>query len=943
MIESIKKIKSSEEKFKILFELSPIGMAMVNPENGKFLEVNQSLLNSIGYNKEELLALSFWEISSPKYKLLQAQEIENLHNHGNYSPKEKEFIKKDATKYPVKISGFTFIDINHKKVLWALIEDITEKKQYEIIYKDNKNLLEFIAIENNLQKILDKIVHLAEKRNPKIMCSILLLDKSKQHLLNGSAPSLPKSYSDAINGIKIGENVGSCGSAAFKKKRVIVENINTHGNWQDYLDLTKKANLHACWSEPIISSQNEVLGTFAVYNNEVKAPNSFMINLIETYSNIAAKAIEKHNYTTVIKERENQLELLFNNSQCGLLYISDKMELIKANQKFIDILGYSTYDEIVGLNIKDFHLSYEKFIEFEKYNFNSLINQKDFNIEYELRRKDGSSIWCELSGKTLDENNPADLSKGIIWTINDISLRKKYEEELKEKKLFLENILYTIPDMIWLKDKNGIYLRCNPEFERFFGKKENQIIGKTDYDFVDNELANFFRLNDQIAMQANDVVTNEEWVTYASNNKKVLLETSKKSMKNIDGEIVGILGLAHDITWRKERENELKKLNNLAESLTKSQQVLLSLFDKGDATLFKWINNKDLQIEYVSLSIFKLLGYSKEEFLSKNIEYSSYIHPDDLVKVINELKEALKENKEYFKHEPYRVITKDKIEKWVLHYTVTQKDNNEKITHFIAYITDITEQVHNQEMMYHQSKIASLGEMLGNISHQWRQPLSVISTTATGTRLKKELDILSDEEFYDNMKSINEHAQYLSETIDNFRDFSQVSDDSKKKVKLKDSLYKVFSLIRDPFKNSNIEIIENLDDEIYIVCNESIFIQAIINILNNAKDALNQINIVNFDKYVFITLEREKDFYSIKIKDNGKGIEKKSISKIFEPYFTTKYKSQGTGIGLYMTNQILEKHLNATIEAENIEYTYLNEKYKGALFQIKIPIDNTMN
>lgn len=943
MIESILKIQRSEEKFKMLFELSPVGMAMIDPNNGNFLEVNQSLLNSMNYNKKEFLSLSLWDISQKEYKAIEEQELKFLNNNQEFGPKEKEYIKKDGTKYPVKISGFSFIDMDNKKIIWLLIEDITERKQYEIIYEDNKNLLEYIAIENDLQKVLDKIVYLAEKRNPKIICSILLLDKSKQHLLTGSAPSLPDFYSDAINGIKIGKKIGSCGSAAFIKKRVIVENIDTHENWQDYLDLSKKANLHACWSQPIISSENEVLGTFAIYYNKVKSPDSFMINLIETYANLAAKAIEKDNYTNAIQERENQLELLFNNSQSGLLYVSESNKLIKVNERFVDMLGYSTAKELVGLSMENFHLSHERFINFEKANFDSLVEKENNNLEYELKRKDGSSLWCELSGKALDERKPANLSYGVLWTINDISLRKKYQEELEEKKIFLENILSTIPDMVWLKDKNGVYLMCNPEFEKFFGKEEKEIRGKTDYDFVNKELADFFRMNDKIAMNAEDVVTNEEWVTYASNNKKVLLETSKKSLKDIEGEIVGVLGLAHDITWRKEREDELKELNNLAESLTKSQQVLLSLFDKGDSTLFKWKNNQEWEIEYVSLSVFKLLNYTKEEFLSSKIKYSDCVHFNDILRVTNEIHNAVKENKDYFNHEPYRILTKDNIEKWVLSYTVTQKDNDGMITHFISYLTDITEQVHTQDMMYHQSKIASLGEMLGNIAHQWRQPLSVISTTATGTMLKKELNILDDDEFYKNMKSINEHAQYLSSTIDDFRDFLLIDNHKKIKVKLKNSIRKVFSLTKDSFKNSNIKIIEDLDDDIYIIQNESIFIQAIINIFNNAKDALNQTINTTFDKYLFITLKKEKNFYIIQIKDNGNGIQEKSINKIFEPYFTTKYKGQGTGIGLYMTNQILEKHLNATIEVENIQFTYLEKEYKGARFTIKIPINNTMN
>ena len=275
MIENIPKIEPSDEKFRILFELSPLGMSMIEHKTGKFLEVNQSLLNSLNYSKEEFLSLSFYDITPNEYEEQEKQQIKDLESTGKFGPNEKEYIKKDGTRYPIIISGFSFTDSNNKKVVWGIIEDITEKKQYEIIYNDNKNLLEYIAIENSLQKVLDKIVNLAEKRNPEIICSILLLDETKQHLFTGSAPSLPKFYNDAINGLKIGEKIGSCASAAYKKERVIVENINTHENWQDYLDLTQKANLHACWSQPIISSQNEVLGTFAIYNNVVKAPIKF--------------------------------------------------------------------------------------------------------------------------------------------------------------------------------------------------------------------------------------------------------------------------------------------------------------------------------------------------------------------------------------------------------------------------------------------------------------------------------------------------------------------------------------------------------------------------------------------------------------------------------------------------------------------------------------------
>lgn len=816
MIENRSKVEITDEKFKILFELSPLGMAMVDYETSKFLEVNQSLLKSLNYTKEEIVNLTSHDITPNEYKKLEKKQIQDLNITGRFGPIEKEYIKKDGTKFPIIINGFSFIHTDNNRVVWCIIEDITEKKQYEIIYNDNKKLLEYIAVENSLQKVLDKIVYLAEKRNPEITCSILLLDETKQHLFTGSAPSLPEFYNDAINGIKIGEKVGSCASAAYKKQRVIIENINTHENWKDFLDLTKKANLHACWSQPIISSQNEILGTFAIYNNVIKTPNTFMLNLIETYANIAAKAIEKNRYS----------------------------EIIQKNTK-----------------------------------------------------------------------------------------------ELEEKTLLLENILNTIPDMLWLKDKNGVYLRCNLEFEKFVDKKESEIIGKTDFDFVDKETANRFLKNDKTAMETKKIVRTKESITYKTNNQKTVFDTAKISMENVNGEIIGILGIGHDITLREKKEEELKKLNELTLSLTKSQQVLLSLFDKGDSTLFKWKNKKDWPIEYVSLSIEKLFVYTRNEFISANIPYINYIYKDDIERVLNEVETAIKENKSYFQHEPYRIITKDKQLKWVLDCTTIQKDEQGKVTHFIGNITDISNQIHNQELLYHQSKIASLGEMLGNIAHQWRQPLSIISTIATGAKLKKELNILKDEEFIDDMERINNHSQYLSSTIDDFRDFFSSNDYIRIQINLKDSLKKAFSLVKDAYKSSNIKIIQDMDENIFLLYNENIFIQAIINILNNAKDALNKIENNHLDKYIFVTLKKEKDFYIIKIKDNANGINEEYLDKIFEPYFTTKHQDQGTGIGLYMTNQIITKHLKSTISVQNVTFTYLKKEYKGAEFIIKIPLN----
>ena len=579
---------------------------------------------------------------------------------------------------------------------------------------------------------------------------------------------------------------------------------------------------------------------------------------------------------------------------------------------------------------------------------NVIKNGEDLILEHKFRNFENEIFFVRHHCKTFYNTigHPL-ITVGLILDItkehnqsiekNEYTKRiKKSEIQLKEKQILLKNILTTIPDMLWLKDTNSNFLLCNPEFEKFFGKKEKDLLGKNDYDFFDKAIADQFRKDDLKAMTTNETLFIEEWVTYASNNKKILLETSKKTMYDDNGNVIGILGIGHDATERKLKEERLKELNTLSQSLTKSQEVLLSLFDKGESSLFRWENNGKWTIEYVSEGVNKILGYTKEDFLNQNIIYSDCIHQDDLQKVQKKRDDAIEKNLDYFKHDPYRIITKKGEEKLVMDHTSTQKDNDNNITHFIGYITDITEQIKNQEIIFHQSKISSLGEMLENIAHQWRQPLSIISTTATGAKMKKEYGLLEDEEFYKNMDNINETTQYLSQTIEDFRSFFLADTSTETKVNIEKTIKKVLSLVTDSYKSSNIEIVKNYNNStLSISCNENLFIQALINIFNNAKDALNSMDTKD-EKLVFINLENINNTIFIEIKDNANGIPKDIITKIFDPYFTTKHASQGTGIGLYMTNQIITKHLKSTIFVENVEYEYQNSKYKGASFKIKI-------
>ena len=245
----------------------------------------------------------------------------------------------------------------------------------------------------------------------------------------------------------------------------------------------------------------------------------------------------------------------------------------------------------------------------------------------------------------------------------------------------------------------------------------------------------------------------------------------------------------------------------------------------------------------------------------------------------------------------------------------------------------------NQDILHQQSKMAAMGEMIGNIAHQWRQPLSTITTASSGIVLQKQMGILSDEFFIEALKKINSSAQHLSKTIDDFRNFFSPNK-IKTKIFIEDLFTTTLNLISSQFSAKDIKIIKSIENiELYTYENE--LVQALINILNNARDELIKLP-SSEEKLIFIDVLKntEENNIEIIIKDNAGGIEEEYLQKIFEPYFSTKHKSQGTGIGLYMTEEIIVKHLNGQIIVENKEFMYNNKNHKGAEFKLEFSLSN---
>ncbi|XOB63302.1 ATP-binding protein [Campylobacterota bacterium DY0563] len=236
--------------------------------------------------------------------------------------------------------------------------------------------------------------------------------------------------------------------------------------------------------------------------------------------------------------------------------------------------------------------------------------------------------------------------------------------------------------------------------------------------------------------------------------------------------------------------------------------------------------------------------------------------------------------------------------------------------------------------IFNQSKMASIGKMITNISHQWRQPLSVITTCASGLKVEKEMNMLDNKHFENFTNSILEQAEYLSKTLDSFREYIEVDDKKKEPLEVKNNMDKILEFLNPTFQDNHIKVLKRYDeDDIYILAVRSELIEIFNAVLTNAKDAFIKNKNVN-SKTIDITIRKKnKDHVLITIKDNAGGIDEDIIDKIFDPYFTTKHESIGTGISLYLTYKLITESLDGNI--------YVKNRDKGAKFYLEFPLFKT--
>lgn len=339
-----------------------------------------------------------------------------------------------------------------------------------------------------------------------------------------------------------------------------------------------------------------------------------------------------------------------------------------------------------------------------------------------------------------------------------------------------------------------------------------------------------------------------------------------------------------------------------------------------------------------------MLGYEEEELENSLLTWKERVHPDDLAQAIADIQMS-QNDPDFTYNNIHRLRHKDGRWVWILDRGQTIFDEEQNAVRMVGFHTDITELKELQEqllastkelkakneMMIAQSRHAQMGEMISMIAHQWRQPLSVIAMSVNNLLVDVALGNLEERGLCETLNEITALTNHLSKTIDDFRNFFK-PDKEQKCISLESVFLSAYSVIQKSFENENIALEKDFEAVSEIVAFDRELQQVFINILKNAQEALvaNRVE----SRLVKVSIYETQEHVVIEICDNAGGVAQEHLAHLFEPYFSTKDEKNGTGLGLYMSKMIVEKHHNGELHAKN--------QGSGSCFVVALPREKAL-
>ena len=500
----------------------------------------------------------------------------------------------------------------------------------------------------------------------------------------------------------------------------------------------------------------------------------------------------------------------------------------------------------------------------------------------------------------------------------DITERKQTEEALNYSKTLLETLIRTIPDLVWLKDPQGTYLACNSRFEAFFGAEEKDIVGKTDHDFVDKELADAFQKHDRLALAKGKPVKNEEEVTFASDGHREILETIKMPIHMDDDQLVGVLGIGRDITERKHAEVELLDREQL-------------LNEMGSiARIGGWEHDLITHKATWTRETFNIVEIESGPVPGPD-EHLDYYPPEDRAILEQAYNRAVKTGKQFDLE--LRCTTAKGRHIWARAIGRPEfKDGT--CAKIKGTFQDITELKRMEARLRQAEKMESIGNLAGGVAHDYNNMLSIIIGNAEQAMEKVD----AGDPVHADLREILTAAQRSTDITRQLLAFASQQTIAPTVLDLNDTVKSMIKMLRRLI-GEDIDLVWSPEPELWpLKIDPSQIDQILANLCINARDAIAGVGKVTIethnagfdDAYCadhpgFVP----GAYVSLVVSDDGGGIAPESRDKIFEPFFTTKGLGKGTGLGLATVYGIVKQN-NGFIDV-------YSEPEEGTTIKIYLP------
>jgi len=822
-----------------------------------------------------------------------------VRNKADFQTESRLVLPNGVTKH-LRIVGHPVLnDAGDVVELVGSTMDVSAANLAETLLRGEKRLLEMIGEGAPLTAVLEELCRVFEELCEHSIASILLLDSRSTCLRHGAAPSLPPAYMAAIDGSAIGPAAGSCGTAAFRRQPVFVADIATDPLWIDYHTPALAHGLRACWSFPIFSRTQCVLGTFAVYYREIRNPDPRHREVMERIIHVAGIAIERYHTDETLRRSEVYLAEAQRISKTGSFgWIIQSGEIFWSAET-VRVFGTDpTIPPTIDLVLERTHPE-DRIIVREVID-RAVADGRDFDFQHRLRLPDGTVKHVRVVGQGIREGT--DRVGQFVGAIQDITGPKRAEEALKLSEERFRQLADAIPEVIWITDlrpKKVVY--CSPSFERIWGLRVEDLYREpylwTETIHVDDRDRIIVLFKQWIA--GNDVSYHdvEFRIVQPSGEIRWIHERGVLSLDET-GKPYRASGISTDVT---ERRNSEEKLRISEAYLTEAQRI-------SQTGSFSWnIESGEIIWSDETYRIWELDRGARPSF-----EFMRQcVHPNDVSRFDEALKECLHDGVD--SDSEFRIVVPNGA---IKHLHVVRRavyETTGKVVQYVGAIRDISsrkladEALQNaQAELAHVARIATVGELTASIAHELNQPLAGVVANA-GTCLNwLGGDSPNLTEACKAAQRIIRDGKRAGEVITRLRALFKKTDTTKEPVVLAELIDEVVALLMNEIRRHGVTLrTEFMGEPRPVVADRIQLQQVVFNLVLNAAEAL--IGIDGRLREIFVaTNYNEAGAVRVLVKDNGIGLSPQNKERIFSAFHTTK--PGGMGMGLSISRSIVENH-----------------------------------